>query len=107
MTTTTLPAGRTLKLGLSRVRNEVRSYFRQGDSVFFTFLFPLVMLTIFSTAFSTQSFGVDANGDDLSAAAYYLPGMLAAGLATAPSSGSPALPCRCSVTSSARSGRCS
>ena len=34
-----------------------RTYFRQGDSVFFTFLFPLVMLTIFSVAFSEQSLG--------------------------------------------------
>jgi ABC-2 type transport system permease protein len=75
-----LPAGRTVRLGLSRVGNEVRAYFRQGDSVFFTFLFPVVMLTIFSTAFSNQSFGTDSGGDELSAAAYYLPGMLAAGL---------------------------
>jgi ABC-2 type transport system permease protein len=75
-----LPAGRTLRLGGSRVVNEVRAYFRQGDSVFFTFLFPLVMLTIFSTAFSNQSFGTDASGAEVSAAAYYLPGMLAAGL---------------------------
>lgn len=83
MTTITiprLPAGRTLRLGGSRIVNEVRTYFRQGDSVFFTFLFPLVMLTIFSTAFSDQSFGKDAAGDDVTAAAFYLPGMLAAGL---------------------------
>jgi ABC-2 type transport system permease protein len=70
----------TLRLGVSRIGNEVRSYFRQGDSVFFTFLFPLLMLTIFATAFSAQSFGVDDDGESLSAAAYYLPGMLAAGL---------------------------
>jgi len=81
MSTTTiprLPAGHTLRLGVSRVRYEVRSYFRQGDSVFFTFLFPLLFLTIFSVAFSSQSFG--APGEEISAAAYYLPGMLAAGL---------------------------
>lgn len=83
MTSTTiprLPAGRTVRLGGSRIANEVRTYFRQGDSVFFTFLFPVVMLTIFSTAFSNQSFGSDAAGNDVSAASYYLPGMLAAGL---------------------------
>ena len=60
MTTTDtprLPAGRTLTLGLSRIRYEVKTYFRQGDSVFFTFLFPLLFLTIFSVAFSAQSFG--------------------------------------------------
>ncbi len=77
-TVQTLPAGRTLRLGLSRIKYEVTTYFRQGDAVFFTFLFPLVMLTIFSVAFSEQSFGPpDA---PISAAAFYLPGMLAAGL---------------------------
>lgn len=70
----------TLTLGASRIRYEVKTYFRQGDSVFFTFLFPLVMLTIFSTAFSEQSFGQDADGNDVSAASFYLPAMLAAGL---------------------------
>ena len=77
-TTSTLPAGRTIKLGLSRIGYEVKTYFRQGDAVFFSFLFPLVMLTIFSVAFSEQNFGSDA--EPLSAASFYLPGMLAAGL---------------------------
>lgn len=75
-----LPSGRTLRLGISRIRYEVRTYFRQSDSVFFTFLFPLVMLTIFSVAFSEGSFGTDAAGNDVSAADFYLPAMLAAGL---------------------------
>jgi ABC-2 type transport system permease protein len=70
--------GHTLRLGASRIAYEVRGYFRQGDSVFFTFLFPLVMLLIFSVAFSAQTFG--APGDEVSAAAFYLPGMIAAGL---------------------------
>jgi ABC-2 type transport system permease protein len=74
----TLPAGRTVLLGLSRIRYEVTTYFRQGDSVFFSFLFPLVMLTIFSVAFSEQNFGPE--NAPLSAAAFYLPGMMAAGL---------------------------
>ena len=78
--TPALPAGRTLRLGFSRIRYEVAGYFRQGDSVFFTFLFPLVMLAIFSVAFSETSFGKDADGTGVSAAAYYLPGMLAAGV---------------------------
>ena len=81
MTTTTIPTGqpgRTVKLGLSRIRYEVITYFRQGDAVFFSFLFPLVMLTIFSVAFSEQNFG--PKNAPLSAAAFYLPGMLAAGL---------------------------
>ncbi len=73
-----LPAGRTVRLGLNRIGYEVKAYFRQGDSVFFTFLFPLVMLLIFSVAFSNLTFGPE--GSDITAAAFYLPGMLAAGL---------------------------
>jgi ABC-2 type transport system permease protein len=80
MATPPLPAGRTLRLGLSRAAFEVRAYFRQGDGVFFTFLFPVVMLTIFSVAFSESSFGTDADGNDVSAASFYLPAMLAAGV---------------------------
>ncbi|MCU1405766.1 MAG: transporter [Glaciihabitans sp.] len=76
----TFGAGRAVRLGASRIVYEVKTYFRQADSVFFTFLFPLVMLTIFSVAFSESSFGTDDNGNDVSAAAFYLPGMLAAGL---------------------------
>jgi ABC-2 type transport system permease protein len=75
-----LRAGRTLRLGSSRIVYEVKTYFRQGDSVFFTFLFPLVFLTIFSVAFSNANFGKDAAGNTITAADYYLPGMLAAGL---------------------------
>jgi ABC-2 type transport system permease protein len=65
----------TLTLGLDRARYETKIYFRQGDTVFFTFLFPIVMLTIFSVAFS-------ASGDfgGVSAAGFYLPGMIAAGI---------------------------
>ncbi|WP_231602072.1 ABC transporter permease [Salinibacterium sp. NG253] len=73
-----LGIGRSLKLGFSRITLEVRSYFRQGDSVFFTFLFPVVMLTIFAVAFSEQNFGTEE--EPLTAAAFYLPGMIAAGL---------------------------
>ncbi|MCY7412721.1 MAG: ABC transporter permease [Salinibacterium sp.] len=73
-----LPAGRSVRLGLNRIGYEVKAYFRQGDSVFFTFLFPLVMLTIFSVAFSEQAFGPPDS--EITAAEFYLPGMLAAGL---------------------------
>ncbi|WP_213815608.1 ABC transporter permease [Glaciihabitans sp. dw_435] len=75
-----LPAGRTVRLGASRIAYEVKTYFRQGDSVFFTFLFPVVFLLIFSVAFGDQSFGKDADGNDVTAAQFYLPAMLSAGL---------------------------
>lgn len=70
----------TIALGFDRARYETRIYFRQGDTIFFTFLFPIVMLTIFSVAFSAGNFGKQPDGSALSAAAYYLPGMIAAGI---------------------------
>jgi ABC-2 type transport system permease protein len=73
-----LPAGRTLRLGASRIGYEVKTYFRQADSVFFTFLFPVLMLGIFATAFSETSFG--PQNEAISSAAFYLPGMIAAGI---------------------------
>ncbi len=80
MTIATFTAARTVRLGASRIGYEVKTYFRRGDSVFFTFLFPLVMLTIFSVAFSEQSFGKDGAGHNVTAAQFYLPAMIAAGL---------------------------
>ena len=71
---------RTVRIGVSRVGYELRAYFRQGDTVFFTFLFPLLMLTIFSVAFSDAEFGRTPDGEPMTAAQYYLPAMLAAGL---------------------------
>jgi len=73
---------RTLRLGADRIRYEVTVYFRQGDTIFFTFLFPVVMLGIFSVAF--QGLGKVGEAPDgsggISQAAYYLPGMIAAGI---------------------------
>jgi len=69
-----------IAIGASRIAYEIKTYFRQTDSVFFTFLFPLIMLLIFSVSFSEQSFGLDADGNDISAAQFFLPAMLAAGL---------------------------
>ncbi|MCS5721627.1 ABC transporter permease [Herbiconiux sp. CPCC 203407] len=74
--------GRTLRLGLARIAYETRLYFRAGDTVFFTFLFPVVLLSIFSVAFGSLGevgAGPDGTGG-ISQAAYYLPGMIAAGI---------------------------
>ena len=73
---------RTLRLGASRAAYETKVYFRQGDTIFFTFLFPIVMLGIFSIAFSASgNFGRNPDGSGgISAAAFYLPGMIAAGI---------------------------
>ncbi|MBG6237523.1 ABC-2 type transport system permease protein [Mycetocola sp. CAN_C7] len=77
-----LPRGRGIRLGLARIAYETRVYFRVGDQVFFTFLFPVVMLSIFATAFSTAgNVGTDPDGSGgISQGAYFLPGMVAAGI---------------------------
>jgi len=70
----------TTAIGAHRIAYELRSYFRAPDSVFFTFLFPIVMLALFSVAF--------ANAEDIHAgpnvsvdyATYYLPGLVATGI---------------------------
>ena len=74
--------GRTIRLGISRVGYELKVYSRQGDSVFFTFLFPILMLSIFAVAFSGRgNLGAAPDGTGgISWAAYYLPGMIAAGM---------------------------
>ncbi|TFC48229.1 ABC transporter permease [Cryobacterium sp. TMT1-21] len=71
-----------LRVGLSRIRYETRIYFRTTDSVFFTFLFPFIMLAIFTAAFgSSGNVGAAPDGTGgISVGAYYLPGMLAAGM---------------------------
>ncbi len=71
-----------LRAGIARVGYETRIYFRTTDSVFFTFLFPFIMLAIFTAAFgSSGNIGTAPDGTGgISVGAYYLPGMLAAGM---------------------------
>jgi len=72
----------TLVVGLARIGYETRVYFRSPDTVFFTFLFPFIMLGIFTAAFSAGgNLGTNPDGTGgVSVGAYYLPGMLAAGM---------------------------
>ncbi|ALV46275.1 ABC transporter [Arthrobacter alpinus] len=73
---------RTLQLGTSRIGYELKVYFRQGDTVFFTFLFPIMMLSIFAVAFSTSgNIGTAPDGSGgITVASFYVPGMVAAGM---------------------------
>lgn len=73
---------RTLRLGLLRVGYETKTYFRQADAVFFTFLFPVLLFGIFSVAFSGQgNIGTAPDGSGgITQGAFYLPGMIAAGI---------------------------
>jgi ABC-2 type transport system permease protein len=72
----------TLALGLSRIGYETRVYFRSPDTLFFTFLFPVILLGVFTTAFSAAgTIGTAPDGSGgISVGAYYLPGMIAAGM---------------------------
>ncbi|GAA2173238.1 ABC transporter permease [Agrococcus versicolor] len=88
MSRTTLPratsaAGlaRTMRIAAGRVAYEVRTYFRQLDQVFFTFLFPVLLLGLFASVFETMTFPDGAGGStEIPAAEYYLPAMLASGI---------------------------
>jgi len=68
-------------VGLWRARFELMQYFRSGDTLFFTFLFPVFMLGLFSVAFGSDGDVQIAPGvPPISMAELYLPGMIAAGL---------------------------
>lgn len=68
---------RTVRLGVRRIGFELRQYFRAGDQVFFTFLFPTVMYLIFATIFTGD---IGQGPDAISMATYYLPGLIAGGI---------------------------
>ena len=74
--------GRVLRLGALRAGYEIRSYFRQSDALFFTFLFPTLIFVIFAAAFSASG-AVGARPDGtggITIATYYLPGLIASGI---------------------------
>ena len=81
MTTTAIRVPGILPTGLWRARFELTQYFRSGDTLFFTFLFPVFMLGLFSVAFGGDGDVQMAPGvPALPMAQLYLPGMMAAGL---------------------------
>ncbi|KRE60448.1 ABC transporter permease [Nostocoides sp. Soil756] len=67
----------TLALGLDRTKIELTMYSREKEAVFFSFLFPILLLTLFSVIFSSQFEGA---GGGMTAARFFLPGMVAAGV---------------------------
>lgn len=69
-----------LALGLDRTRLELKMYSREKEAVFFSFLFPILLLSLFSVIFSSQFEGADTNDAGMTAAQYFLPGMVAAGV---------------------------
>ncbi len=74
-TTTTAPrTNNTLRLGLARTGIEVRMFFRERDSVVFTFAFPVIMLFIFGSVFT------DELAPGVSFTQYFAAGMIASGI---------------------------
>jgi ABC-2 type transport system permease protein len=68
----TMPS--TLRLGLSRSRIELRQFFRERDSMVFTFAFPVILLFIFGSVFT------DEIAPGVSFKQYFTAGMLASGV---------------------------
>lgn len=64
-------------IGADRTILELKMYFREKESVFFSFLFPVMMLSLFSAVFG-DSF--ESGGSPVSAAQFFLPGMVAGGV---------------------------
>lgn len=78
---TSAPLPTVVAMGAKRVVYEIIGYFRTGDTVLFTFMFPVLMLSIFATAFgSMDPIRVSPDSEGVSFVQYYLPAMLAAGL---------------------------
>ncbi|GAA4399805.1 ABC transporter permease [Fodinibacter luteus] len=66
-------------LGLDRTALELRMYSREKEAVFFSFLFPILLLALFSVIFSGQ-FEESAARGGMTAGQFFLPGMLSAGV---------------------------
>ena len=67
-------ANSTLRLGLARTGIEVRMFFRERDSMVFTFAFPVIMLFIFGSVFT------DELAPGVSFTQYFAAGMIASGI---------------------------
>ena len=63
-------------IGWDRTRLELKMYFREKEAVFFSFVFPILMLAMFATIFG-DTFG---KTPEVNAARFFLPGMAAAGV---------------------------
>jgi ABC-2 type transport system permease protein len=66
-----------LTIGLDRTLVELKMYVRERELVFFSFLLPILLLTMFSVIFAGQFEDTDGH---LTASLFFLPGMIAAGV---------------------------
>lgn len=66
-------------LGWDRTVLELKMYSREKESVFFSFLFPILLLTLFAVIFGSQ-FEDGGTAGGMTAGLFFLPGMLSAGV---------------------------
>ena len=70
-----------LPLGGSRTVLELKAFFRERDALIFSFLFPIIMLGIFSVVFGGEESSIGGDGGPtIDFTQYFLPGMIAAGI---------------------------
>jgi ABC-2 type transport system permease protein len=69
-----------LALGGYRTVLEVKTFFREKDALIFSFLFPIIMLGIFSVVFGGDESAMGGGGPEIDFTQYFLPGMIAAGI---------------------------
>ena len=66
--------------GFRRIGYELKNYIKTPDALFFNFFFPLMMLVIFTVAFSDMELDIPGVDRVLTSADVYLPAMLAMGV---------------------------
>ncbi|MDS1272235.1 ABC transporter permease [Lipingzhangella sp. LS1_29] len=67
----------TLRVGVSRSWLEIREFFREWETVLFTFAFPTLILLLFSAIFADMDQGPQIH---MQATEFYLPGLIAMAL---------------------------
>jgi ABC-2 type transport system permease protein len=71
----------TVSLGASRTVLELKAFFRERDALIFSFLFPIILLGIFSLVFGGEESSIGGDGGPtIDFTQYFLPGMIAAGI---------------------------
>jgi ABC-2 type transport system permease protein len=68
-----------LALGWERTLLELKMYSREKEAVFFNFLFPILLLVLFSTIFGGM-FDAQDKANGITAGRIFLPGLIAAGV---------------------------
>jgi ABC-2 type transport system permease protein len=70
------------ELAVRQARYEMRSFWRNPASAFFTFVFPLMFLVIFTVIFQSSD-GIAVPGGRVNNATFYVPGIIALSLVNA------------------------